>query len=122
MLFFYCYYLHSSYTDIKLCLVRPIHSRVSIVSKQDRDEVRTSHVEECLPLLDLQNQNRGLSREDEIACANMNLRKEKEIERKAAKALENKTKDDDPMGDISTSATKEHKKPRSKRKRGAKNK
>ena len=79
-------------------------------------------VEECLPLLDLQNQNRGLSREDEIACANMNLRKEKEIERKAAKALENKTKDDDPMGDITTSATKENKKPRSKRKRGAKNK
>jgi hypothetical protein len=39
----------------------------------------------------------------------MNLRKEKEIERKAAKALENKTKVDDPMGDISTSATKENK-------------
>jgi hypothetical protein len=52
----------------------------------------------------------------------MNLRKEKEIERKAAKALENKTKVDDPMGDISTSATKENKKPRSKRTRGAKNK
>jgi hypothetical protein len=80
----------------------PIHSRVSIVSKQDRDEVRTSHVEECLPLLDLQNQNRGLAREDEIACGNMSWRKEKEIERKAAKALENKTKVDDPMGDINT--------------------
>ena len=43
------------------------------------------------PFLDLQNQNRGLAREDEIACANMNWRKEKEIERKAARALENKT-------------------------------
>ena len=122
MLFLYFYYLHSSYTDIKLCLVRPIHSRVSIVSKQDRDEVRTSHVEECLPLFDLQNQNRGLTREDEIACANMNWRKEKEIERKAAKAYENKTKVDGPKGDIITSATKEDKKPPSKRKRAAKKK
>ena len=100
----------------------PIHSRVSIVSKQDRNEVRTSHVEECLPLLDQQNQNRGLAREDEIACDKMNWRKEKEIERKAAKALENKTKVDDPKGDISTSPTKENKKPQSKRKRAAKNK
>ena len=79
------------------------------------------NVEECLPLLSLQNQNRGLAREDEIACANMNWRKEKEIERKAAKALENKTKVDDPMADINTSATKENKKPTSKRKRAAKN-
>ncbi len=84
--------------------------------------MRTSHVEDCLPLFDLQNQNRSLSREDEIACANMNLRKEKEIERKAAKTLENKTKVDDPMGDISTFATKTNKKPLSKRKRAAKNK
>jgi len=122
MLFFYCYYLHSSYTDIKLCLVRPIHSRVSIVSKQDRDEVRTSHVEECLPLLDLQNQTRGLAREDEISCANMNWCKEKEILRKVARALENKTKADDPKGDIGTLATNENKKPPSKRKRTAKNK
>ena len=53
---------------------------------------------------------------------NMNLRKEKEIERKVAKALENKTKVDDPKGDISTYATKENKKPQSKRKRAAKNK
>jgi hypothetical protein len=108
--------------DIKLCLVRPIHSRVSIVCKQDRDEVRTSHVEKCFTLLDLQNQNRGLAREDEIACANMNWRKEKEIEREVAKALENKTKVDDPKGDIITFATKENMKPPSKRKRAAKNK
>ena len=52
----------------------------------------------------------------------MNLRKEKEIERKAAKALENKTKVDDPKGDIITFATKENKKPPSKRKRAVKNK
>jgi hypothetical protein len=44
----------------------------------------------------------------------MNLRKEKEIERKAAKALENKTKVDDPMGEIITFATKKNKKPPSK--------
>ncbi len=47
-------------------------------------------------------------------------RKEKAIERKAAKALENKTKVDDPKGEIITFATKENKKPPSKRKRAAK--
>ncbi len=80
------------------------------------------HDEECLLLLDLQNQNHGIAREDEIACANMIWRKEKEIERKAAKALENKTKVDDPKGDINTFATKENKEPPSKRKRAAKKK
>ncbi len=110
--------LHFSYIDIKLCLVRPIHSRIPIVFQQDRDEVRTSLIEEHLPLHDLlQNQDRGLAREDEITRANINWHKEKEIERKAAKALENQTKVDDPKGDINSSATKENKKPRSKRKR-----
>ena len=50
----------------------------------------------------------------------MNWRKEKEIERKATKALQNKTKVDDPKGDINTFATKENMKPLSKRKRAAK--
>ena len=74
----------------------PIHSRVPIVSKQGRDEVRTSFIDEHLPVHDLQNKDRGLAREDEIACANINWRKEKENELKAAKALQNKTKVDDP--------------------------
>ena len=52
----------------------------------------------------------------------MNWRKEKKIERKATKALENKKKVDDPKGDINTFATKENKKPPSKRKRAIKKK
>ena len=53
----------------------------------------------------------------------MNLRKVKEIERNVAKALENRTKVDyDPKGHIITFATKENKKPPSKRTRSAENK
>ena len=68
--------LHASSTDIKLCLARASFTRTLIVSRQDQDDVRTSIVVEHLPLHDLQTQIRGLAREDEIACANINWRKE----------------------------------------------
>ncbi len=111
---FYYYYVHATYHDIKLCLVRPIHSRAPIVSKQDRGEVRTSFIDVHLPLHDLQNQDRGLAREDEIACVNINWPEEKENERKAPRALQTQTKVDDPKGEINSCSGKENKNPPSK--------
>ena len=84
-----------------MSLVRPRFSRVPVVSRQARDEVRTSVVDEYLPLHELQNQVRGLAREDEIACANINWRKQQETERKAAKAILRATKADDPKSTTS---------------------
>jgi hypothetical protein len=90
--------LHATSTDIKLFLARARFTRVPLVSRQDRDEVRTSIVDGHLPLHDLQTQVRGLAREDEIACAGINGRKEKYNERKASKALEKSSKPDKHHG------------------------
>ena len=112
---------HAASTDIKLCLARASFTRIPLVSRQDRDDVRTSIVDEHLPLHDLQTQARGLAREDEIACANINWRKEKDIERKASKALEKSSKADNQQGRTTSSKGKENAKPAPKRKRAAKN-
>ena len=95
--------------------------RVPLVSRQGRDDVRTSIVDEHLPLHVLQTQVRGLAREDEIAIANVNWRKEKDNERKASKALEKSSKADKQHGHTNTSTGKENAKPAPKRKRAAKN-
>jgi hypothetical protein len=99
-------------------LAKPSFSRVLVVSRQARDAVRTSVVDKYLPLHELQSQARGLAREDEIACANINWRKQQETERKAAKALLRATKADDPKSTTSY-ASKESKKPPAKRYRAA---
>ena len=52
-----------------------------------------------------------MATEDEIACANTSKRKEKNIERKAAKALEMATKADTQKRPTTTSADKENAKP-----------
>ena len=87
-----------------------------MVSRQDRDYARTEVVDEVLPLLKLQTQVRVMAREDEIACANINWRKEKEIERKATKAL---AKSSEPVDNhnVETNSCKEkgNAKPASKR-------
>ena len=109
----------ASTTDVDLCRARcrSSFSRVPVVSRQDRNAIRTSNVDEVLPLHELENPNRVLAREDEIACANINWRKEKDIERKAAKALEKATMADTQKRPTTTSADKENAKPPIKKKR-----
>ena len=114
----------ASTTDVDLCRARcrSSFSRVPVVSRQDRNAIRTSNVDEVLPLHELENPNRVLAREDEIACANIiTWRKEKDNGRKASKALEKSPKADKQHGHTNPSTCKENAKPAPKRKRAAKN-
>ncbi len=59
-----------------------------MVSKADQDKAKIAVAEEHLPLRDL-GDGRALPSEDEIALANVNMRKEEEKKRKAARENKN---------------------------------
>jgi len=116
-----CYsFITCLFTSPNVCCAwcrSPFAIRVPIVSKLVQDEARKSIVDEHLPLCGLQLNLGGLAREDEIAIANVNWRKQKDQERKDAKSLHIET---DEHVKSTAGATKENKKPATKRKQSAK--
>ena len=95
----------------------PFVTWVPIVSKQVHDKARKSIVDKHLPLCGLQLNFGSLAREDEIAIANVNWRKQQDQERKDGKSLHIETDGHDKS---TPGASKENKKPTAKRKRSAK--
>ena len=73
--------------------------RVACISREEQDKKRSDIAAESLPLL-YQQDKISLASEDEIAIANINMRKEAEDEkRKRRKELNNTTKVDDGGAD-----------------------